>query len=688
MHGRRSLKLALAAFPLAALVALLALALSSPIRPAPEKAPRARVLRPPAPRAVPRRASAPRPPEVPPFAAAAPEVEAPADPVRPAAMVCRLLDAESRKPVTPAEVRLLGEGVRQLGRADPQGVARFYGIEPGRYVLAAESPAHLPAKLEVSLASPPLEVELLLHRGHTLCGMATVAGGRPLAGVEVSGEVAGAGPGRRAVTGEDGRYRLEGLPAGTVEVEARSQTMSPSVLAAAVEFPDGPPVEMTVDFMFAEPARLKGRVIDFAGRPVPGASVSIAIQGSFAPFETSCAEDGSFEFAALPEGAAELSARAAGGVLENPVRVDLRSGIAAEVVIRLAGGGVLAGRVLDPNGRGFAGVRVQAETGAADEQPACATTDEEGRFAFEALRPGTYRCRAVCPGYPDALSEPIVLQAGVELRLPDLRIYEGLEVCGEVVGEDGRPIGGARVEAQRDGASKAAARAVSDADGTFVLRGLEPGDYAVRARAAGYARGAPIRLEVRSGAAATIRLVLGRRAVVAGLVQDNLGRPLAGALVLSLGGPGRIVRTGADGSFRLEVDSSASQPVLVHAAGYAPARLTATPGEAVVVVLEPARAGASHGLAIRGMIRVGGEPAEGLLLLAVDARKEKPAPASGVLAATSGPGGVFAIPVPAPGTYEVAVFRRHGHEEHAETRLVEVGPDGASLTWELQAARH
>jgi iron complex outermembrane receptor protein len=137
------------------------------------------------------------------------------------------------------------------------------------------------------------------------------------------------------------------------------------------------------------------------------------------------------------------------------------------------------------------------------------------------------------------------------------------EVRGRVVAADGRPLAGARVEADGGGAP-----ATTDADGGFVLRGLEPGERELRVRLLGYrpARAtvmlengrvarvtlalapapvalAPVRVRAAAADAAAGALVLDRAAVVAAMDGGaaELGALLDGRAGLTVGrrgGPG------------------------------------------------------------------------------------------------------------------------------------------------------
>ena len=95
----------------------------------------------------------------------------------------------------------------------------------------------------------------------------------------------------------------------------------------------------------------------------------------------------------------------------------------------------------------------------------------------------------------------VVALAALGATAPAARAQFPPEVRGRVVSADGRPLAGARVEA--DGG----ARAVTDADGGFVLRGLEPGPRELRATLLGF-RPARLQLALENGRVARVTLAL------------------------------------------------------------------------------------------------------------------------------------------------------------------------------------
>ncbi len=94
------------------------------------------------------------------------------------------------------------------------------------------------------------------------------------------------------------------------------------------------------------------------------------------------------------------------------------------------------------------------------------------------------------------------------------------EVRGRVVdGRTGRPVPGARVEADDAGAAAATAE-----DGTFVLRGLDPSAHALRVRALGYAP-RDVAVAIANGRAEVVRVTLQAAARRLAAVRVDARRP-------------------------------------------------------------------------------------------------------------------------------------------------------------------
>ena len=205
-------------------------------------------------------------------------------------------------------------------------------------------------------------------------------------------------------------------------------------------------------------------------------------------------------------------------------------------------------------------------------------TDEEGKFALPELEtpPDVERCRVhlgvVAGGYVDlhrtySLSG-LLPSRGRPARKVTLRLRRGEKLTGRVIGTDGKPVAGARVEAlstvfaggrvQRARRSYYYRPRQTDADGRFVLS-IPP--EARTELTIHTSRWAAKRVKVPEGQsdAGDIRLEPGTR--VSGVLLDEHGKPAAGYWIAAQGSPGQppmmwnpvrvAAKTDADGRFTL-----------------------------------------------------------------------------------------------------------------------------------------
>ena len=194
----------------------------------------------------------------------------------------------------------------------------------------------------------------------------------------------------QAHTDTDGRFELDGLDAGaevTLWAEADGFArlrLGDVAVYAGVSRDLG-------DVWLAPGARVRGRVVDAAGRGVDGVAVDIehryplgahTVAAMGPPWQTTTAADGCFLSPALPPGLASLRIAAPGAPREMrqvPIPPDERAIDLGE--IRLRSGAVeIVGRVVDVAGRPLADARVWANR----DNERTTTTDAQGQFRLAA----------------------------------------------------------------------------------------------------------------------------------------------------------------------------------------------------------------------------------------------------------------------------------------------------------------
>jgi hypothetical protein len=482
--------------------------------------------------------------------------------------------------------------------------ATLPGFAPSRVTLADLAPGTVRAGLRI-----------VLGRGRTAFGRVVDRSEQPVPGVEVSlvastGERAPAGGEQRekreangldawtAVTDPAGRFTLPALPSGKADLRAGKSGFA-SVTIRALSIPSG---EGTFDLgtVILEPgAQVQGIVTGRDGKPLSGAEVHAArdlrrlrfAAGSGAPVdrkpEAVTGADGRFAVPDLRKGdRVDLWVRVAGyrpgsvdGVAapnEKPVRIVLDRGVR------------VAGRVVDPEKRPVAGAdlalraeRLGGERGLVrfvGGANASAVSDEDGRFVFEGMTPGSAELDASAAGFqPAKLGDLAIPEKGLDNL--EVVLERGAVVEGQVLTSAGDAVEDARVICG-DAAS------ISDADGVYRLDGIPLGAQKVRLLHREYP---PLdrTLDVQPGVN-PLDLILPEGREVAGRVVDRAGKPVAGADLALF--PARSPReqgavSGADGAFRFPRVADGTYTLRAGKEGY----VTAETPNAVTVAGAPVR---------------------------------------------------------------------------------------------------
>lgn len=199
--------------------------------------------------------------------------------------------------------------------------------------------------------------------------------------------------------GKDGAFSLEGLDNGTYQLEVTAKGHLPAA-GVRVEVPAAAPL---APIRLVRAARVAGVVLTPDGEPAPHATVETTQKtGGQTFFPGGWVQDEGFEFSALTDeegrfsaetgvGAIEVRARLAGYSSSKPVALVLAPGALEESAsLRLERGATLTGSVVDGDGKGVPGRRVEISLSTMAQFEAFARTDDAGRFAFSGLETGPY----------------------------------------------------------------------------------------------------------------------------------------------------------------------------------------------------------------------------------------------------------------------------------------------------------
>jgi RNA polymerase sigma-70 factor (ECF subfamily) len=295
---------------------------------------------------------------------------------------------------------------------------------------------------------------------------------------------------------------------------------------------------------------LAGRVIDSERSGVPGVSV-VAERDEIMSTALTDAE-GRFRMRSLGNGEFQLGF-AAVAVWGKTTHTFVRRARAGTRELQLPFHGV-AGVLLDEDGMPQAKRVVYVRPEGESERLQYARTTEEGHFAFYGLPDGAYRLSSAPALHSE---ETFTLEGGA--GLPEnrtgliVRVVRGLTIEGIVLDEKGRPVPKLWVRAQ-DIENGARAGAYTNADGRFVIKGLEPRqrfDVVVRTETC-----VPETDEAVPAGTTGLRFKLARGLEASGSLLEADGRPVAKAWLTIMDQDGRelpLMNRGTDehGRFKL-----------------------------------------------------------------------------------------------------------------------------------------
>lgn len=507
-------------------------------------------------------------------------------------------------PLANAVITVTHVGLPVFSKSDTSDAAGtwFVGqLMAGHYLIKAEkadyltryydqSESLLQAKTVYLARKDTLEgIRFELAPGAAIMGTVYLADGvTPLAGAAVSvskpREMFAQTPHAQAASDINGHYRIGGLASGRYLVMAAHEGyltefyQEAARRSAADTLEIMAPEEKTgIDFSLTQTSAITGTITaEMDGLPIANAWIVVYEQGSLAGRHRSPAgrarsdENGRY-FVSLKPGLYLVTAEANGFAAEwfdNAATVDLatpvevKTGEHSTAGFALAGWGGLSGRVTDAlTSTPIAGAVIRAfneEKGWGQRRSFETTSLDDGSFAFSGLPSGHYVVMAAAAGYikeywqeADSLRNAtiVTMENGNSVTGIDFTLGTGGSITGVVTGEaDNLPIAGVLIEVQsRHSRVKLTGR--SDAEGKYVVTGLQSGSYLVSAFLHGYIpqwydsvaarKEATAVVVTASQASPGIDFVLSKvaplpRSISGLVVDDSTGLPIQNALIMAL----------------------------------------------------------------------------------------------------------------------------------------------------------
>jgi len=490
------------------------------------------------------------------------------------------------EPVTAFELRV--ESAQDGGPEESQdfedegGRFLFARVGPGEWTVEARADGHIQLEArDLMLGAEGQEVELRLERTATVSGRVLDPGGAPVAGARVRAEVGtdGGNPwrgpsGPNDETDAEGRYLLEGLRPGTVDLSASREGWADSE-DLVMQLAPGSSAEGT-DLALRVGGTIIGTVLTPEGDGIAGKRVTWGsnAMGFGSEGETTTDSAGAFRFDNVTPGEWAVSAAPSMAEMGESMRGRRGNGAFTEIMgqlvtetvtvvdretvevhlggeprrpVRVYGRVTLAGEaVVDAN------VVAVSEASAVFEGMKSVQTDDQGNYELVVDRPGAHTVSVTSGRLGVAL--PTRIPEAEEVRV-DLAIPLG-SIEGVVKRSDGRPAAGVRLSIQReDGLGRmrwGGDQATSDEAGRYALVALEPGRYTVRANVSTWGGRADPDWGtlVRDGIQVTedqtvdgVDFRLSKAGSVEGVVVGLDGQPVEGASVFFRDGAGRLLST-------------------------------------------------------------------------------------------------------------------------------------------------
>ena len=395
----------------------------------------------------------------------------------------------------------------------PGGRFEIVGLERGVFHVGAHHAGFAPAFARPVRVDGPATLELTLRDAASVVGRLIDADGNPLRGTISVEQIDGGFPlprdTPRAVAGPDGRFRLGDLPPGTHRVGISARGHADKSIPIQVRL--GAETDVG-DVMLATGSLIRGRLRDAKGSPVTGARIQALPAGHHGAFGMDVTDvAGAFVLGGLGEGRYRLSV-AVGAAHRGSLEVEAGSD---PIEWTLGSTGAIAGEVVDASGRPVASFHVTARPVQGDgTSPFAPSSTASGAFRIEEVVPGRYALYVTASDHADAVLGDVEVTAERTTDVGAIRLGPAGIVRGTVVDAKGRPAAGAAVTvwSQRDYEggylSHRHPQAHTSADGTFEIRGLNPGPIRVEAQHPHLGGGQADGLEVDPTAEATVTQVV------------------------------------------------------------------------------------------------------------------------------------------------------------------------------------
>ena len=348
-------------------------------------------------------------------------------------------------------------------------------IPAGPVDLQIDSDGYVTARREVVAdASKAIDLAVALVRGRIIHGRVVDTAGAPIAEARVESDgtndffVA-------ETTSADGEFQLDGVPPGDLPLTF----VADGYLRKTVEIPRVYIEALNV--VLSKGRAIAGRVVNEAGQPVEGASVTAASAAHGADSQSATtAADGTFRIGGLADARHSLNAAKAG--YRHAELRDLDLNTTTPIVLTLRGQGLTGtvhGSVDGFHGGSWLFGWVAVESRDDDSTSVQGQIKRDGSYRIEGAPAGEVEISATAGGARGenrSVNASATVPAGGDIEV-NLSFNNGVAVRG-IVRQDGKPLPGRGVSFYTPSVS-GSLRTVTDSHGLYEVSGLQPGRYTV-----------------------------------------------------------------------------------------------------------------------------------------------------------------------------------------------------------------
>jgi hypothetical protein len=330
-------------------------------------------------------------------------------------------------------------------------------------------------------------------------------------------------------TDVSGRFDLGAVVVGRYLVVAEVAHATGAMSSIDLRNPnaDPPPGQLRL-VAHACDAILHGVIRDASGGTIAKARIAQSEGVAMGP-GTDSAADGSYELC-IAVGDSSVTIRA-DGYADTTAPVSVFGKVRRD--FELVPEAIVAGRaVRADDGRPVAGARIELRS----ERPAMdhpmgfhATSDADGRFRFQGVAASAYKLRATAAGLATKEDVDVVADVATPAENVTCSLVGAFSIAGRVADHQKKPISGARLYALLAHGAGWSRDAVTQADGSFVIDSVLPGEYVIGTQDYAVPK-VWHEVKVENANVDHVMLEVGTFASIAGRVT-RAGKPVEGASV-------------------------------------------------------------------------------------------------------------------------------------------------------------